>query len=159
MNCLWKQINDFISVSNCGDIKSHGKLIKGEICENGYKRIHVSHKGANHKYLVHRLVAEVFIPNPENKPCVNHKDGNKLNNCVDNLEWCTHSENNSHAYKTGLKSAKGEQNGASKLTEEDVAYIRTHYIKRSREFGFAAFGRKFGVDAKTVEHAYKGVTW
>lgn len=159
MNCLWKQINDFIAVSNHGDVKSHGKLIQGEICKNGYRRIHVSHKGIDHKFFVHRLVAEAFIPNPENKPCVNHKDGNKLNNVVENLEWCSYSENEKHAYKTGLKSAKGEQNGASKLTQDDVVYIRTHYVKSSKDFGFAALGRRFGVDAKTIEHAYKGITW
>lgn len=159
MNYSWKSVNDFIDVSNQGDVKSHGKFVQGEICKNGYKRIHVSHNGVDCKFLVHRLVAEAFIPNPENKPCVNHKDGNKQNNCVENLEWCDYSENLKHAYNTKLRSAKGENNGNSKLTAENVQYIRTHYIKSNREFGFAALGRKFGVDAKTIEHAYKGITW
>lgn len=63
--------------------------------------------GAKDNYLIHRMVAEVFIPNPDNKPCVNHKDGNKHNNCVDNLEWVTYEENSQHAVKMGLiKSGK-----------------------------------------------------
>lgn len=160
MSCLrWQRYNDFLTVSNHGDVKSHGKLVKCEICKNGYKRIHVSHHGIQFKFLVHRLVAETFIPNPDNLPCVNHKDGNKLNNSVDNLEWCTFSRNNKHAYETGLKSAKGENNGRHKLTENDVDYIRKNYIKRHPEFSFAAMARKFGVDKKTVESAYKGINW
>ena len=160
MNCLkWQKYNDYLTVSNRGDVKSHGQLIKGEICKTGYRRIHVSCHGVHFKFLVHRLIAETFIPNPNNFPCVNHKDGNKLNNCAENLEWCTVSKNNKHAYETGLKSAKGENNGYSKLTRNDVDYIRKHYVKCNREFGFAGMARKFGVDPKTVEHAYKGITW
>lgn len=57
-------------------------------------------------YKAHRLVAETFIPNPNNLPCVNHIDGNKRNNHVENLEWITYTENNLHAYKTGLTKSK-----------------------------------------------------
>lgn len=75
-------------------------------------------------YMVHRLVAEAFIDNPNKFPCVNHKDGNKHNNNVSNLEWCTHRQNTQHAYDTGLVNRNGEQNGRAKLTKEDVKDIR-----------------------------------
>lgn len=65
----------------------------------GYHRIRVCKDGASSGQLVHRMVALAFVPNPENKPEVNHKDGNKLNNRADNLEWCTRGENLSHSYR------------------------------------------------------------
>ena len=64
--------------------------------------------GIKRKVKVHRMVAESFIPNPENKPCVNHKDGDTHNFKIDNLEWVTESENSRHALQTGLKSV-GDQ--------------------------------------------------
>jgi len=66
----------------------------------GYYLVNINYQ----PLLVHRIIAEAFIPNPENLPCINHKDGNKKNNSISNLEWCTYSENNKHANRTGLKN-------------------------------------------------------
>ena len=78
----------------------HGDLMIGAIDHCGYRHSILNRKNRN----VHRVIAETFIPNPNNLPCVNHKDGNKLNNSADNLEWCTHSENTLHSYRTGLQT-------------------------------------------------------
>lgn len=102
-------------------------------------------------FRLHRLVAEAYISNPENKTQVNHKDGNKLNNHVSNLEWVTGKENVQHAYATGLaKCAKGFDNKLSKLTKEDVTYIKSNYIPYSRTFGSRALSRKFDIDHMTI---------
>lgn len=78
-------------------------ILKPQKHNNGYLIVNIKIPNKKSKtFLVHRLIAETFIPNPENKPCVNHKDGNKLNNCVDNLEWVTYTENEIHAYKNDL---------------------------------------------------------
>ena len=73
---------------------------------------------------VHRLLAITFIANPDKKPCINHIDGNKLNNEICNLEWCTHQENMDHAFRTGLANNKGENNGQSKLTSKKAKEIK-----------------------------------
>lgn len=86
---------------------------------NRYVKIHVGPKF----YPLHRLVAQHFIPNPDDLPQVNHIDGNRYNNTISNLEWCSASENVKHAYSTGLKSNHGELNPVSKLTESDVRRI------------------------------------
>jgi hypothetical protein len=78
------------------------KILQGSISENGYKYYRLSKDNAKHMFYAHRLVAEAFIPNPNGLPVVNHKDGNKLNNNVDNLEWVTYSENIAHAHKNEL---------------------------------------------------------
>lgn len=94
----WKLFDNICYISNHGNIKNiNNEKVKIYIL-NGYKAI-----TKNTTRYIHRMVAQMFIPNPENKPCVNHIDGNKLNNCVSNLQWCTHSENNKHAYEIGLK--------------------------------------------------------
>lgn len=93
----------------------------------GYARFTLYNEGRN-QWQAHRLVATIYIPNPENKPCVNHKDGNKFNNHVDNLEWCTYSENETHSYRVlnKVNSQKGEKSHNSKLTVDDVVEIRKH---------------------------------
>ena len=81
-----------------------GELLQCTSSSHGYPTVYISGKNR----LVHRLVAEWYLPNPENKRTVNHKDGNKQNNCVDNLEWATDSENNFHAYRElGRKPSRG----------------------------------------------------
>jgi hypothetical protein len=78
--------------------RCNAKFLKQTVLPTGYLQVSIMNKGKCKSKLVHRLIAQAFIPNPENKPCVNHKDGNKLNNDVSNLEWCTYSENELHSY-------------------------------------------------------------
>lgn len=82
----------------------------------GYRQVCICVNGKVHRKYVHRLVAEAFIPNPNNLPEVNHKSGDKTKNSVDDLEWCTSSENKIHAYQTGLQKV-GEKNSHSIYTE------------------------------------------
>lgn len=96
------------------------KRLSGNITDNGYRSIIVGGK----RHLVHRIVARAFIANPDGKRCVNHIDGNKLNNSVSNLEWTTHSENTQHAFRTGLQSnPRGSASRNAKLTESKVSEI------------------------------------
>jgi hypothetical protein len=100
--------------------EDNNKTLKGTSLSknNRYVKIHL-----DKFYALHRLVALHFIPNPDNLPCINHKDGNRYNNTVSNLEWCTQQDNVKHAYKTKLKTNEGEKNPTAKLTEEDVRKI------------------------------------
>lgn len=105
---IWKKVKgweDLYEVSNTGKVRSirTGKLRVFDINNCGYERIVFYNGEYKERIFVHRLVAETFIPNPQNKPQVNHIDGNKSNNSVENLEWCTQMENEIHAIKNGLK--------------------------------------------------------
>lgn len=107
-----------------------GSLIKGRWMKlithkKGYLAVGLTKDCVKKTAKVHRLVAMAFIPNPENKPQVNHIDGDKTNNCVENLEWATDQENIRHAFDTGLnQGAKGEACHLAKYTEEQVLAIR-----------------------------------
>lgn len=121
---IWKNVIGYeglYQVSNLGRVKSldridsRGCKHKGRMLRlansHGYKVVGLSNCGKLKVYFVHRLLAEAFISNPENKPQVNHIDGNKANSNINNLEWCTPKENNIHAIKTGLRTFKtGENN-------------------------------------------------
>lgn len=84
-------------------VSRFGRVIKPQLSNVGYIRVELNNSGAGKKYSLHRLLAEAFIPNPDAKPVVNHKDGDKTNNSLDNLEWATQSENQKHAYRLGLQ--------------------------------------------------------
>lgn len=152
---LYKRIlvfstGQFITIRNC-------KIMKQRTENNDYLWINT---GDNNTEQSHRVIAKCFIPNPNNLPCINHKNGIKNDNRVENLEWCTHSDNTLHAYRTGLeKKVLGEDHHGHKLNRGDVDYIKEHFIKGSQEYGAAALGRKFGVDKSTIEDAYYGKTW
>lgn len=90
-------------ISRTGQVYSarSTRLLKDCDCA-GYRQVGLSANGHSKSVKVHRLVALAFIPNPQNKPDVNHKDGNKANNCLSNLEWCTEKENVQHAVRMGL---------------------------------------------------------
>lgn len=111
---------DFYCVTEYGDVYSlprlrhlpvsgmylsKKKILRNSVCRLGYSKHLLTNDTSERKEIkTHRIVAMAFIPNPEDKPCVNHKDGNKLNNHVSNLEWCTHKENVKHMWDTGLNS-------------------------------------------------------
>lgn len=99
------EIKDYgnLKISSYGFVISPQKGINyGNDNGKGYKNVNITINGIHKRMYIHRLVAMLFIPNPENKPQVNHIDGNKWNNNVSNLEWCTRSENIQHAFNTGL---------------------------------------------------------
>lgn len=157
-------VNEY-SVSKDGRVLSHpkrcsnvfGKILKQYINHTGYHSV-VLQNGYKVKHMVHVLVAKAFIPNPENKPQVNHKDGNKSNNCVENLEWVTASENIHHAFKTGLrKPTHGTINGMSKLNDEVVRSIRAEY--KSGTISQEKLGVKYGVSQTCIHKVVTGKRW
>ena len=171
---MWKPVVGYeglYEVSDSGQVRSiskHdrlGRFKEGKVkssCNNGtgYLVVNLKVDGKQKMKTVHRLVAEAFIPNLEGKRCINHKDGNKQNNCVENLEWCTHSENNIHSFKNGLNAQrKGSSNPNAKLTDVQVKFIRENYKRYDPKFSFAALGRKFGCSATVIKYAVWGKSY
>ena len=154
-------------------ISTHGNVLKiagegrysrnvGQLMKltdrDGYKRIRL--RTTPEKvvtFSVHRLVAEHFIPNPEGKRCVNHIDGSRDNNCVDNLEWCTHSENTQHGYAIGsITRPKGSKHHMSKLKEHQVIEIRQRL--KTGETCYK-LGKEYGVNEKTISQIRDYKRW
>ena len=162
----WKSIDGYEDylISNFGRIKSlkNGNeiILSTWTNEDGYLCVNFWKDGKRHHFRVNRLVAMAFIDNPNNLSEVNHKDGNKGNNLVENLEWSTRSQNVRHAFDTGLSMPIcGEQNGRHKLTQNDVDEIRKTYIKGSRTFGGGALAKKYGVTKKVIYDIINNKKW
>lgn len=106
----WRSIDSYpnYDVSNCGRVRNSktGRVLKPGRHKQGYSLVWLSKAGKTKGRSVHSLVANAFIPNPENKPQVNHLDGDKSNNHIGNLEWSTGSENTLHAYRTSLNKGR-----------------------------------------------------
>lgn len=136
-NEIWKNIegfgiyNEFYQISNLGRVKSLDKyvsngnrlrLIKGRILKIGYAgqypSVQLSHKQKIKNIPIHKLVAKTFIPNPNNLPCINHKDCNPENNNVENLEWCTYKYNNEYNNRIQKAVSTRFKNGTYNISEE-----------------------------------------
>ena len=162
---IWKPIKNhegIYEVSNTGKVRrtQTGYIQKQRLNADGYVKVTLTVNSIAKDFRMHRLVAEAFIPNEENKETVNHKDGNKTNNNVENLEWCDRHEQMFHAYRLGLKkAAKGCDNYNSALTEEQVRFIREHYKPHSKEWGTVALGKMFGLNNATIGDVVRRVTY
>lgn len=128
----WKDIQgyeDSFMISSDGVVvnKITGKTLNGYISKlrglPGYRKVDLWVQKKRKCIPVHRILAIAFIPNPNNYSCVNHKDGNKLNNSLENLEWCSPGQNLQHAYDIGLRKS-GEELKLSKLKNSDIPEIR-----------------------------------
>lgn len=157
---MWRIIENTegkYSISDQGEVKNNkrGNILKYDLNIKGYRRVKIC---ARRNY-IHRLVAIHFIPNPENKPQVNHIDGNKLNNTVCNLEWCTDEENQAHAIRMGLRNdpfVPGEAHPNAKLTNEKVLSIRRMYKEGVRQQDIAD---RFGIALITAHMIIRRKLW
>lgn len=138
-------------------------VLKGGRC-GGYRSYSLRINGIQNQHLGHRLIAETFLENPENKPHVNHKDGNKLNNQVANLEWVTRSENSKHAYANGLIKISDEHlhkmrmiTGAKKalFTKTDAENIR-HIYNNIEKMTCKKIANAYGCNVTTIKKIVNG---
>lgn len=179
MEEVWKPVvgyEDYYKVSNKGRIfriersitfenKLTGRLntkvyeekeLVGEVDKDGYRKLifNLKEKGKK-RIFVHRIVALAFLSNEDNLPVVNHKDGNKANNSVENLEWCTVQHNNSHARENGLlKTLRGEDCPYSKITEQQALEIIKSKDKSNKHFC-----EKFQLSQAQVSRIKNGSRW
>ena len=165
MEEIWKDVENFeglYQVSNLGNVKRlvskkclKERLICRSIDRYGYvKRVLCNDKKMFH-FTEHRLVAKAFIPNPLNKPAVNHINGIKTDNRLENLEWCTNKENSKHARETGLQDTKGISHHKCKLTEEQVLEIRKIGFSETR----TALSKKYDVSRAHILRLIKNEGW
>lgn len=159
---IWKDVKGYeglYQVSNKGEVrrifigtgKHKTRIVKGQISQHGYHRVQLTKEGNTKIFQTHRLVASAFVTNPEGKELVNHIDGNKQNNCSENLEWCTRKENQLHAYKLGLQkvkvdkaSKKAWEVNKKKIEQYDMSgnYMKTYdsIIEASKELNISKDG-------------------
>ena len=148
----------YSAMSYNGTIGNNIKKLKSNLKKSGYLYITLCKDKQHYTKDVHRLIAETFIPNPENKPCVNHKNGIKTDNRVENLEWVTQSENVLHAFRVlhrkPVKSMLG-RSGAKSPTSKIVLQIKNGKII-AEFYGTMEAERKTGVNFRHISHCCLG---
>ena len=169
---IWRVILGYptYEVSNLGRVR---RITTGRILKNGrlpawrnknlpYARVGLSVRGtkAPKGFMVHKLVANAFVPNPDNKPCVNHINHDPFDARAANLEWCTHRENTMHAYLAGRlpvpHPGHGVHNHDAKLTDDDVRKIRK---MSATGLSNARVAKVFGIDRSIVSRIKNGHSW
>lgn len=169
---MWKPVLGYeqhYEVNTLGQVRSidriiknrrglvQGKVLKPFLNKKGYPAIRFYIGGKGLERNPHRLVAEAFIPNPKSKLQVNHINGDKTDNRIENLEWCTNSENQLHAYVTGLQpSRKGENNSNAKLTYDVVTEIKTKYNSGMK---ITDISKEINVNLSILRQLIYGRTW
>jgi hypothetical protein len=158
MNEIWKQYNNTqYSVSNLGRLRNDktATILAGNKNAEGYIKFGMWHGSIVKTVVVHRLIAEMFVDNPDNKPCVNHKDSDRSNNAASNLEWVTTSENITHAYTCG-NGKVGEDSVHATLSEANVIEIL-----KMVNLGVTTveISKKFGCSTAAISHIRLNKTW
>lgn len=149
------------TISNLGIVRSllTGKVMKPSITKSGYQRVNLryAHSRDYKSLLVHRLVAMNFLPNPDHYNEINHKDCNRLNNKVSNLEWCNRFYNIKYAFRYGKASNKGIRNPNAKLNEDDIIAIKS--LANTGRFFNTQIAKLFKVSSATINNIVRGITW
>lgn len=169
MEEIWKDIKGYegkYQVSNLGEVRSlkfnksqKCKKLKPKFAGAGYRSVALLMNGKSKYCYIHRLVALHFIDNPLFKKEVNHKDGDRSNNILSNLEWCTHSENGIHSFRILNRipsDVSGFKNPKSKLTEEQVVEIRKQYANGK---SYRSLSILFKVSKCTISSIILRQTW
>ncbi len=173
MEEVWKDIKNFeelYQVSNLGRVKSCNrfknnngglvkiseKIMKPHLNTSGYYQAILSKNNKKYMPLLHRLMAEAFLDNPNNYPQINHINGIKTDNRLENLEWCSASENQKHAYKTGLSETRFNENARhAKLTNAQVLEIR----QLKDRMTLKEIGEKYGVTLHAIHRILANKNW
>ena len=162
MQEIWKDVVGWegkYKVSNFGRVESQNyRRIKGKrnvmafsVNSHGYSSVNLTRNGEHHLKRVHRIVAEAFIPNPDNLPEVNHKDGDKSNNRVDNLEWTDRSRNQKHAVLNGLSNPS-----IAKIRSVPIVAIEILSGKETRFPSIAEASRVLGLNCSSIAKCIRG---
>lgn len=149
----------YYSVDVKGNVKSNrrGRLLTPQKNKHGYMCVHLSIDGLDKLHTVHRAVALAWLPNPDNKPQVNHIDGDKTNNVLSNLEWCTASENIVHSVETGLQPIHDcDDHYAATFTDEQVHDICKLMQDGARNKDIA---KTYNANIKTISNIRQGTRW
>lgn len=162
MEEIWKDVVGYeglYKVSNLGNvINKHGYIRKSYLHKLGYVHITLCKNCYHLTYKIHRIVASAFIPNPNSLPCINHKNGIKTENYVENLEWITYADNSKHALENGLLGGfmKGGKNILRILTEDNVRTIKELLNNGLSQYRIANL---FNVNRGTIKAIKEKRTW